>query len=229
MMLFTNGCSFTYGGELPNPKQDSYPTILSNKLGCNQFVNYADNGSSNNKILRTTLDFLFNNKDNDDIYVVIGWSGISRTEWYDEHDLQWKKITPTMIDSDPYATAHYKYLQSRLQDNLDFYNQVLFLQLFLQKNNIKYFFFRIDNGNVKMKVRASSMEVTDGFDSRYIDQSRFNHIDLEKFPSYLNEQLSFKEYALVNNGGFKPGGHPDEKSHGIFADYLSKEIKKLYK
>ena len=229
MILFTNGCSFTFGDELSNSKQESYPNLLSNNLGCDKFINYADNGSSNDKILRTTLDFLLNHETYDHLYVVIGWSGISRSEWYDDYNNQWQKITPTMIDSNPYATAHYKYLQSQLHDNLNFYHQVLFLQLFLQKNNINYFFFRIDDGNVKMKVKANSMEVTDGFDHRYIEDYKFKHIDMNKFPSYLNSQLSFKQYVLDNGGGIKPGGHPDENSHIIFANHLSKEIERLYK
>jgi len=100
---------------------------------------------------------------------------------------------------------------------------------YCEKNSIKYFFFRIDDGNVKMKVKANSMEVTDGFDHRYIEDYKFKHIDMNKFPSYLNSQVSFKQYVLDNGGGIKPGGHPDEISHSIFANYLSDEIKRLYK
>ena len=56
MILFTNGCSFTYGDELSNSKEQSFPKLLSNNLSCDKFLNYAGNGSSNDKILRTALD-----------------------------------------------------------------------------------------------------------------------------------------------------------------------------
>ena len=35
---------------------------------------------------------------------------------------------------DPYAMAHFKYLQSEKQDNLEFFNQVLLMQLLLLTN-----------------------------------------------------------------------------------------------
>ena len=67
---------------------------LSRKLNCN-LVDISENGSSNERILRTTFDYLQNpNTDLENLIVVIGWSGISRTEYFMGG---WIKMTPTMI------------------------------------------------------------------------------------------------------------------------------------
>lgn len=84
-MLFANGDSFTYGDELGGSR-DSPPThwnktfidILSKKLGVN-YINVATCGSSNQKIFRTTLNFIEHHHDKMD-YCVIIWSSWGRLE-----------------------------------------------------------------------------------------------------------------------------------------------------
>ena len=139
MTLLTNGCSFTWGAEL-NDRELRFGRLLSKKLDCN-LVDLSENGSSNERILRTTFDYLNNSDVNlNELIVVIGWSGISRTEYFTSG---WVKMTPTMIGTNEVATNYYSYMQSEQQDNLKFYNQVLLLQLWLEKNNVRYFMFRI--------------------------------------------------------------------------------------
>lgn len=93
MTLLTNGCSFTWGAELDD-RELRFGVLLSRKLNCN-LVDISENGSSNERILRTTFDYLQNpNTDLENLIVVIGWSGISRTEYFMGG---WIKMTPTMI------------------------------------------------------------------------------------------------------------------------------------
>lgn len=227
MFLFANGCSFTWGGEL-NDRKDAYPTLLSKKLNY-ELIDYSECGASNDKILRTSIDFLTDSigkgYKTSEIKVVIGWSGISRREFYDEYSNNWQKITPTMTNTNPHATAHFKYLQSEKQDNIRFYHQVLLLQSFLKQNNIDYFFFRIDDGQTKSMIKdGSNTEVTDGFTLEHISNYMINFIDSDKFPSYVDSKNTFRDYALSNGGGLKPQRHPDEKSHEIFSDYIYKKL-----
>ena len=56
--LFTNGDSNTYGSELLT--NNSWPVMLSKKLNCT-VDNYAFPGSSNDKIIRETTDYVVNN------------------------------------------------------------------------------------------------------------------------------------------------------------------------
>ena len=217
MILYTNGCSFTWGDELSN-RNSRFASLLANKLNC-KLVDGSMNGSSNERILRTTFDYLQDPKtDLENLIVVIGWSGISRTEIYNNG---WSTITPTMMGTDTRAIEYYKHIQSEQQDNLKFYNQVLLLQLWLEKHNVKYFMFRIDSGQVKMVVKdGSNKEVSDGYDTTHLSQQQIKDINLKTFPSYISNTLTFREYGIQNGGGLKPHGHPDEKSHELFTQYL---------
>jgi len=223
--LYTNGCSFTYGAELDN-RELRYGHLLANKLGCEYYVDDSLNGSGNDRILRTTLDYLQDPNINlEDLCVVIGWSGISRKEFF-VNDIGWHTITPTGIGSNELINTYYAYLQSVQQDNLNFYYQTLLLQMWLEKKNVKYFMFRIDDGQTKMMIKdGSKKEVTDGYDTSYLTKEQAKDINIKTFPSYLSNGMTFREYALRNGGGLKPQRHPDEKSHGLFAEYLYQNLK----
>ena len=58
--LYTNGCSFTWGDELSN-RELRYSRLLSDKLQVN-LIDDSMCGSSNDRILRTTFDFIRNIK-----------------------------------------------------------------------------------------------------------------------------------------------------------------------
>ena len=96
MILYTNGCSFTWGDELSN-RDSRYASLLANKLNC-KLVDLSMNGSSNERILRTTFDYLQDPKtDLENLIVVIGWSGISRTEIYNNG---WSTIFLCTLEAD---------------------------------------------------------------------------------------------------------------------------------
>lgn len=87
-MLLANGDSFTYGDELPGSRPEegqepkhmdlTYVHHLASHLRCN-YVNLAQNGSSNQKIYRRTMDFLQKTSKKVE-YMVILWSSWGRLE-----------------------------------------------------------------------------------------------------------------------------------------------------
>ena len=80
--LFTNGDSNTYGSELLT--NNSWPVMLSKKLNCT-VDNYAFPGSSNDKIVRETTDYVVNNLNNaDNLIVVLGFTEMSRIELFSD-------------------------------------------------------------------------------------------------------------------------------------------------
>ena len=110
MKLFTNGCSFTWGAEIlqsqfgimpfDNISEDSikYETFRKEHVWAyflkekfhdvEKYDNLARGGSSNKRIVRTTLDYFLNLIDKgirvDDYVAVIQWTDMNRTEVYDE-------------------------------------------------------------------------------------------------------------------------------------------------
>lgn len=87
MKLFTNGCSFTHGHkEYKNNRKDApdwvWPSIVAENF--DDHVNLAWMGGSNDRILRTTLEFFNSIKDKKDWVAVIQWSDcFNRAELYD--------------------------------------------------------------------------------------------------------------------------------------------------
>ena len=89
-MIVFNGCSFTYGDELPgsrNPDgfehdthaEHTYAYKLADMLGGMNYVNLAQNGSSNDKIFRRTMLHLYTTKRPIDL-LVVQWSSFGRFE-----------------------------------------------------------------------------------------------------------------------------------------------------
>ena len=69
--LYSNGCSFVYGDEIDHPHENRWSRIFSDKCGVED-INEAENGSSNNRIYRTTKDWVLGNKDKlEDTFVVL--------------------------------------------------------------------------------------------------------------------------------------------------------------
>jgi len=84
MKLFVNGCSFSHGHNLTDDLSPKWvwPYLMSD---FDEVANYAWEGGSNDRILRTTLDFFNTIDDTSEWLAVIQWTDpYSRTELYDE-------------------------------------------------------------------------------------------------------------------------------------------------
>ena len=68
--------------------------------------------------------------------------------------------------------------------------------------------------------RPAENMVTDYLPSNYVGQ-----IDSDAYPCLTDWKLGFTPYAYYKGGGKQPKGHPDVKSHSIYADYLAGCIK----
>jgi hypothetical protein len=121
MKLYTNGCSFTWGGDLvkflhhedklldENNTSElnqyrlniTWPKHLSELLGCTEFHNHSLGCGSNGRIVRKTFDFFLpkiaNNEDLSEWQVVIQWTDPSRFEYFDSVDNMWTLAKHDMI------------------------------------------------------------------------------------------------------------------------------------
>jgi len=90
MILLTNGCSWTAGGGLNLDRADQdeerlklcWPEHLGRLMNAEQTVNLSAGCGSNQRIFRTTFDWVSKNHDADKIVAVIQWSQTSRYEIY---------------------------------------------------------------------------------------------------------------------------------------------------
>ena len=134
MILYVNGDGFTAAarvvndhafanddirfvaqGRRPHPDnlEVSWGMRLSKKLGLGLKCD-AESASSNDRIIRTTTDFMKSRKSRGNPYtvVVIGWSTWEREEWYDDDSHQWLQVSASGADTMPeeWQTRYKQYL-----------------------------------------------------------------------------------------------------------------------
>lgn len=93
-LLCVNGCSFTYGtGIFPRGEIESlrFSRLLSDELNCEEY-NISKAGGSNQRIIRTTFNYLNNFHKDDNILFIIGLTGWARDEVYFNLDEQFYQM-----------------------------------------------------------------------------------------------------------------------------------------
>ena len=143
--IYANGCSYVAGAGLILHTKKKLNDLkyylktaihfLAEELNC-EYFNNAKGGGSNQRIVRTTINWLLENKDKwNEVLVLIGWTGILRYEI--QQGKKWKQMKS--YDGNPDEMLS-KYLDS-----------ILYLQLFLEANNIKYIFWNTFTENLEKK------------------------------------------------------------------------------
>jgi len=240
MILLSNGCSHTAGAELDEKNKDycyekAWPKYLADLLTFKN-INIARSGASNDRVLRTTYSWISNyisaQKNPKNLFVVILWSGIHRTEiatddqenslYYDNgwlplvvgNDEQYKQN----FDKETYLFYKLWVMKNCTRYNhTKYYMNILGMQFFLKSLGIKYLFWN------------SSAAVID----TYPEMKTFNNlIDKKYYPFATNGAYSHRNLAkrrkwkiseVSLRGDFK--SHFDEDAQIDFAGYLYKVIK----
>ena len=166
MKLFVNGDSHTAAAEAVNsfafakddrqyadlgtqPHPDnlnvSWGKQLADMLEA-EFICEAESGSSNNRIIRTTLNWLTKQQEFDDIFIAIQWSTWERDEWH--YNGEYYQVNASGIDEVPEALQE-KY--KKFITSVDWekctnkkHQQIWQLHQYLSSLGVKHVFF---NGN----------------------------------------------------------------------------------
>lgn len=144
-MLLANGCSFTEGYDLTDQTQ-RWSDVLGQQLGYSQIINQAIGGASNDRIFRTTKEYLVSNSPE---LIVIGWTQFDRNELshcegfyvrcHGSVCLPECEYTPNDVD-----TVHKNWLLYNHNKWINYRNwiyDVVFLQNYFAKTNQCYRFF----------------------------------------------------------------------------------------
>lgn len=169
MILFANGCSWTAGGALEpyyNTDQERleliWPHHLGTMLQAEKVVNLAAGCGSNQRILRTTLNWVLRQPAEvlKNTLAIIQWTEYSRYEYYNplDHNNLYENISDrwakAKIDCvmDPF-TDDVEYSRKRSEKRLETYTEIegLYNLIFscaalheiFQRYNIKYYYWQI--------------------------------------------------------------------------------------
>jgi hypothetical protein len=214
MKLFANGCSFTYGFDLKNlsgtgiPDQAfrekmAWPGQLSQLINASELYNIGENGSSNHKIARTTIDFFLDKinqrQDLTDFVAVVQWSHLVRSEFYKESIRQWIGMQPNHKNQVE-SIAYYKQLYSSTSMAIDFIMNVVMLASFFSHHKIQYVFLSVDDAFNQL---ADILPADEKFKLKYlVDNCNWinGHPAKADIQSMNIEQLSTEDYHPSVNG-----------------------------
>ena len=158
-ILLVNGCSHTAGSEIDTlgvaphgySPEKAFGAHLANAMGCDDYVNIAMPGGSNERITRTTIDWIGKyHKPADQLFVVIMWTGRDRFELYDDRNRIWLSLCPGVERSRWFADFTYAVQQyfkfhmlvrtSDVQTYSRLWAEVIMMQSYLKINHINYMF-----------------------------------------------------------------------------------------
>ena len=204
-----NGCSFVQGSglsdSLPNfpvkNVEGRFSDILSKKLNCYE-INIAAGGSGNDKIVRTTFEWVEQNKEKSDTLIVLGLSYWARKEiWVNEKN-QYDKFKSVQRDF---------YYNEFVKKHLNYEQEMINL-----KRNLTMLDAYIKQVNPTMDLLI--------FGSFKIDDLVLDSFNSFKFSS-LNK--SWEQFCRINRMETSCS-HPNKEAHKLFSeqlyDYLNEKI-----
>jgi len=213
-MIVCNGCSFT----------DQSPYLDTKDSWCNILgaVNIGTAMGSNERIFRTTIEYLNNNTPK---FLVIGLTGPERYEEFTP-DGDYLKITPMNTLSDFYPEtdrssehkAFYKYFENEYLNLLKILNQLLFLQNYCKNTNIQYYFYWAFDNPIK---RLSS--ITQDFPGN----NKIMHIKTVKdlYNQIQIDKITMSEYC--SDYKTDKAGHPLVEGSKFWATHIKEKYDTL--
>ena len=228
MKLFVNGCSFSHGHKDFDNSMVSPSWVWPNLLSTNfdEAVNLAWQGSSNGRILRSTLEFFDKVKDGSDWVAIIQWSAITRGDLYNEETDTYfgallESPEPVLIGEDRIKFIH---IPSSFYRAIEIYKKTaqfrptkqLLEKLIYQQFTISNFFKR---KNIKFLFTGMNQRSTVPND---IEHPLKQYLPLENNLLPISNFVNATTPNLIES---ETDFHPNKKGHQVIANYITNELK----
>jgi len=206
--LVANGCSFVQGSGLHDPLpnwpvknvEGRFSDVLSKKLNC-QEINIAAGGAGNDKIVRTTFEWVEQNKEKLDTLIILGLSYWVRKEiWVNEKNMYDKfKLVQRDFYYNEFVKKHLNYEQEMI--------------------NLKRNLTMLD---------AYIKQVNPTVDLLIFGSFEIDNLVLDSFNSFkFNSKNKCWDQFVEKNRMHTIDGHPNKEAHKLIADELYDFIEKI--
>jgi hypothetical protein len=225
--IYTNGCSMTYGSELHDDPvtqvctdheyrwRYSWPGRLRGLLDADGVYNDAVPSGSNDRIVRTTIDFVARwsrlGLPVESLLMVVGWTHPARREFFVTGD--YRQVVPHHsydIRALNRLVARYRSVATSAEEAAERYvTQVAALRGFLDQQGISFLFF---NGvaEIGLPEHLTNSCVEEAFtDGRFLDHDA--------------AEPTMAEF-LRGRPGTSIIAHPNETGHQLWAERIAREI-----
>jgi len=203
MILYANGDSHSHGVGVKNQSK-TFASLLARSF-CFDLINSARNGASNDGIIRTTRNYIVNNRPD---LVIIGWSTWEREEW--EHQGQYYNVNSSGHDQlpEPLVTKYKQWVIEQTPETLveksqQIHERIYKLHCELEKKQIPHVFFN---------CMYNFFEIT--------NQRNWNHSYIGPY----DNDSSYYWYLKKRNFTSDDWYHFGEEGHHAWADFLIKYI-----
>ena len=207
--MYVAGDAIDDDEEVKKSRQNRFSKKLSEKLGCEE-INLSASGGSNQRMFRTTFDWIQKNKEKvKDTLFIIGLSGPARVDLYSKHQNRYICGQPF------YSGPSVKLIAEKMNCSTDeVWGWVNF------KLNYTY-----EEQEVLKEVKRECLLLDKYVDSNVIFFNALRNINI--FIDEVNF-MSFGEYNTWQELIGMEVGHPKEHHHHEMADTLYKHIQKGY-
>jgi len=225
---------------------NTWPGKLGKQMDC-KYVNDGWAGGSNARMVRRTRKFVAEAEDCSNLYVVIGWSTAVRIEYsrpktevdtvvpyrfqgrtgpYDiDGDTTYVQIQESGLNSpkDPYYQGDRDYQKDFYLNHSDsdlfvnYLQQVVDLQQFLESKKVKYLFFNAFGNKELYKENFNDRRIYPILDD----------MNFDTFMGWPEEDFTVWSYMQDPNDKL-PDGHLGVASHGHLSVLLYDKLKELY-
>lgn len=248
MKLVANGCSFTFGhkGSL-NSKAPGWvwPARFNGSKGFTNVVNLAVEGASNDRVVRTSIEYFEKNKgiDLNDTILVVQHPTPNRGEWFNITNKMWIGYVTTKDDvlydisvtdytkqdldkiktdteTERKVFDQYKsFVESDITEVIKYFKNIILLQNYCKEKEIKLL-------QVGLSARCLPR-----FYFKESRQSISNNIFCNELYKMIDESIicdRFLTEIAKGNEESPEDGHPNEAGHDIIFRYIYNEIKKRW-
>ena len=230
MILYVNGDSHTAAAEAVNPHAfaeddpnlyhlgrlphpDNLAVSWGKKLSTllkMAFYCDAESASSNDRIIRTTKEYINNyTQSYDNLFVIIQWSTWEREEWLIDDVYYQINASGTDIVPESHKEKYKEYVSNVNWDNktINAHKDIINLHKWLDNKNIKHIFF---NGNNTFEQIQPKFD----FGTSYIEP--------------YNEKFNYSAYLIDNDIStvYPNSFHFGEDGHTLWTNYMLKYIVK---
>ena len=218
MKIYFDGCSFTWGSELKNNKEERYSRLMCDALDAEE-CNYSEQGGSNDRIVRNLL--VENNIEEYNL-AVIQMTYPVRTEYWDE---QWIKVNPKYNFArwllDPSHRRVQKEKARILKKEVNpFYAKIDKLgEKFVDHGNHWMYHYKYIHNDYYSQVKENIQSQT------IRDHCKAHNVPVILLTINTWSKVNFDYMVKLNGKTRAEKGHPNEKGHRVIADSLLKLCK----
>lgn len=198
-----------------------WPKHLAGLLNATDTINLSLGCSSNERIVRTTMDYIANEivsgRSVDNILAVIQWTHLHRFEYWDEQNKCWVLAMPASVITSKKLNFQESLSLNKFKDIVyanfsdetyvqRFWTQVVALASFLDKHKISYWFINLDTEYYKL---------LESWQQRYLEDNI----------RWIRNSQHYAINYMFNNQHSSGSGHPSKLGHQQIANNIYFYIK----